>query len=250
MARVAGNKPTYAVRICRRTEENGVEVLIPTETGYDLPGVTEIIGAVWKSSFINAAQYGYNLAANVAQEVYGVEPGWFRAEGKRRMMTPETHRQERADEGNVAHGVLEAVLKGEPIEPPTDSYSKQVYDWAIANPMPKVWSERTLLSLQGGFAGTADVTQFLDEKQVVVKDLKTRKRLEVYDTDRIQVWGYADALEEMYPNLTVVGASIIVATPKACKEYDVDFKFYNVWKNTLAAYRSLKGELTAVPEIV
>ncbi len=250
MPRAAGNKPTYTLRICAvGTDEKGNETLTPTETGIELPSVTTIIKRVWNSSFTSASNYGFNLGAELAEQEYGITD--FKERANKKSLSPNTILKKRASEGTDAHSLFESLLNGNTgvYGAGLTGYHKQVYDYFDKNLRDKtIRSERKLFSLQGSFAGTADVVQVLDTPGMVrVDDLKTRKDLRVYDTDKMQVWAYAQALEEMYPELEVVEAGVIVCTPKTSKRYVAEGKFLDVWMNTLAAWKSLEGEAVVTP---
>ena len=134
---------------------------------------------------------------------------------------PSDMRDEAADRGHEQHGFLEELAKLEPEESyalaaanvtSTNMYTKAIAKWWSDTRPAEFKGEQVLVSLKHGFVGTCDlVWRRMPGLPWNITDLKTRRAgLYAYDSDFVQVDGYAEAWNEMTGE-TINGRSVLVA---------------------------------------
>lgn len=244
MTRIAGDSRYYELRLVNKDG-------LVTEFGYSLPSVTSIIKAVRQSAFGPAAYWGYNLAIEGVAEKLGRKPNtvkkWLKDAGK----TPNTVRDQRGDEGTEAHELMARLASG-PVEPGVFTgyeggvvsfWEERVRDFELV-----VATERPVISLSGRYVGSLDLLWYNPwYEQFELTDLKTHKpayKGVAYEEDKIQVGGYADAWEEMFPaHEKIERLSIVLAAPDGTYLYEEadSVKYRALWRATLAAYHAEFG---------
>lgn len=126
---------------------------------------------------------------------------------------------EAAKRGTEVHAVFERAMEeikagSEPsFDPDETPYHTAIFNWIKDYEPIVIDTERTLVNVQDGYAGTCDLICTFDESPYTyVVDLKTRREgLGVYDSDEFQVDSYALAYSKERNSPDLLRRAILVA---------------------------------------
>jgi hypothetical protein len=138
-----------------------------------LPSVTNILGVIAKPELTGWLQEQAVLAALTLPRIKGESEDVF----ARRVVTDSlTTRDGAADFGTAFHHGAERVARTLEVDP-SDSLAgwlRLYRHWYQANGLCAVWTERVLVNLTGGYAGTADLLVEHPVHKLALLDLKTQ----------------------------------------------------------------------------
>src|SRR5215472_7381204 len=121
-----------------------------------LPSVTNVLGVIAKPELVEWKMTQAVLAALTLPRNEGEELGVF---AKRVVEDAQSQVRGAAEFGSAFHAGAEHVAKTLEVDPtgPFAAWLNRHRDWFQANCVRMVWTERVLVNLELGFAGTADL---------------------------------------------------------------------------------------------
>lgn len=174
---------------------------------------------------------------------------------------PRTTRDDAGDVGTAIHGVIRdhilhslGQMNAAPV--PVNENIAYAYDlfkeWENSNHVEWEFTERPVYSVQHEYVGTLDALAWVNHKLTLV-DYKTSKGDRIYNSYRLQIAGYAGAVEEEFGE--PVEKRIILKLPRerqenkpdVVKDLDVEFPGipwkvdYETFLHLREAYRWFKG---------
>lgn len=255
MPRAAGDNPNYTFTL--RDDNTGRHVSAVT---IELPSVTTVIRRVLSKPALLSWTYAQTrdaftgLAHLLEEGELSVEdfidtmsdPDMAEEWMKENALRPQDVTTEASKRGTEKHLFLERLgrigLKDDEaaIEAATaerakakDPFVVGVCDWWLERQPRVVASERVLVSLEWGVAGSLDLAyRYNDLDWVCVTDLKTRREgAEVYDSDFIQVDAYGDMWNEnQRDDLAMKNTVLLVRGDGSYTEEDVPDKYFGVFE--------------------
>jgi hypothetical protein len=138
-----------------------------------LPSVTNILGVIAKPELTAWLQEQAVLAALTLPRVAGESEDVF---AKRVVADSLTTRDGAADFGTAFHHGAERVARTLEVDPgnPLAPWLRHYRDWYQANALKLHWTERVLVNLELGYAGTADLLIEHPIHGLTLVDLKTQ----------------------------------------------------------------------------
>lgn len=230
MTRLAGNRETYAFRLCRLADDGTVSEA--TEEGFDWPSVTTIISdeapKFWMKPWVQKVVIQGIVTIGKHEKLagdYDAVKGQLGNFG----LLPDQIRDAAADRGTDAHTVLEDLCAGVPasVLRGTDGFSDQVIAWFEAEDLHEADLSKVILSggkqriwsIKHQVVGTPDLVRITKAGKRRLTDLKSREDdLRPRDGDKEQVSAYGLMWDELYPSMPIEEYSVLIATETGFKE--------------------------------
>jgi hypothetical protein len=142
-----------------------------------LPSVTNVLGVIAKPELTLWLQEQAVMAALTLPRLPGETEDAF---ARRVVEDSQTTRSSAAEFGTAMHHGAERVAQTLELDPgdPLAPWLRHYRDWFQANCTRLHWTERPLVNLAEGYAGTADLLMEHQQHGVVLVDLKTMKSKE------------------------------------------------------------------------